>query len=112
MPAAFTLERASGMVQEVTMVQGIFLSFSSFNRFFAPGIARFLTQAMTQLLGMQVELELIQGVAVDTPALRDQAAKEARQRQAEQLIMNDGLVKSLLEQFPGARVVAGSIRPV
>lgn len=71
-----------------------------------------LTQAMSQLLGHLVHLELVGGQATNTPAMRDQAAREARQIQAEQLITSDPLVVSLLDQFPGARIVAGSIRPM
>ncbi|MFN4265412.1 MAG: DNA polymerase III subunit gamma/tau [Aquabacterium sp.] len=71
-----------------------------------------LTQAMSQLLGHPVHLELVGGQATNTPAMRDQAAREARQIQAEQLITSDPLVVSLLDQFPGARIVAGSIRPM
>ena len=71
-----------------------------------------LTQAMTQLLGHVVVLELTPGVAVNTPAQRDQAAREALQRQAEQLITGDPLVTRLLEQYSGARIVPNSIRPL
>ncbi|MDE2593276.1 MAG: DNA polymerase III subunit gamma/tau [Burkholderiales bacterium] len=71
-----------------------------------------LTQAMTALLDQPVSLELLHGVAVNTPAQRDQAAREARQRQAEHLITSDPLVTALLDQYPGSRIVAGSIRPL
>ncbi len=71
-----------------------------------------LTQAMAALLDQPVSLELIHGVAVNTPAQRDQAAREARQRQAEHLITTDPLVTALLDQYPGSRIVAGSIRPL
>jgi DNA polymerase-3 subunit gamma/tau len=71
-----------------------------------------LTQAMSALLDQTVAVELIPGVASNTPAQRDQAAREARQRQAEHIITTDPLVTSLLNQYPGARIVAGSIRPL
>jgi len=71
-----------------------------------------LTQAMSALLDQTVAVELIAGVASNTPAQRDQAAREARQRQAEHIITTDPLVTSLLNQYPGARIVAGSIRPL
>lgn len=71
-----------------------------------------LSNAMCQLLGHPVQLELVGGQATNTPAMREQAAREARQIQAEQIISNDPLVVSLLEQFPGSRIVAGSIRPM
>ncbi|MGE5453294.1 MAG: DNA polymerase III subunit gamma/tau [Acidobacteriota bacterium] len=71
-----------------------------------------LTQAMAALLDQPVSLELIHGVAVNTPAQRDQAARDARQRQAEHLITSDPQVTALLDQYPGSRIVAGSIRPL
>ncbi len=71
-----------------------------------------LTQAMQKLLGGQVVIELEAGVANDSPALRELALKASRQAAAESLIRQDPLVNSLLTQFPGARVVAGSISPL
>ncbi|HET8871440.1 MAG TPA: DNA polymerase III subunit gamma/tau [Aquabacterium sp.] len=71
-----------------------------------------LAQAMSNLLNHTVSLELVSGVAVNTPAQRDQAAREARQRHAEQLITTDPLVSSLLNQYPGSKIVPGSIRPI
>jgi DNA polymerase-3 subunit gamma/tau len=60
--------------------------------------------------GAQVVLE--RGKAVNTPAQKDQAIREARQLAARHLIENDGLVRELLSQFPGAQLVAGSVRPM
>ncbi|MDE1998352.1 MAG: DNA polymerase III subunit gamma/tau [Burkholderiales bacterium] len=71
-----------------------------------------LAQAMSALLSHPVSLELVSGVAVNTPAQRDQAAREARQRQAEALIATDPLVRTLLEQHAGSRIVPGSVRPI
>ncbi len=71
-----------------------------------------LVQAMSQLLEHPVEVELEGGATVNTPAQRDQAARERRQRAAEHLIQQDSLVTSVLAQYPGARIVAGSIRPL
>ena len=71
-----------------------------------------LCQALSSVLGHPVELELEQGVAVNTPAQRDLAAREARQRAAEALIAADPLVRRLLADHPGARVVPGSVRPI
>jgi len=56
-------------------------------------------------------LQVEAGIARDTPALRVQAEREQRQRRAEDLIHADPLVLSMLSQFPGARIVPGSIRP-
>jgi len=71
-----------------------------------------LCQALSSVLGHPVELDLEQGVAVNTPAQRDLAAREARQRAAEALIAADPLVRRLLADHPGARVVPGSVRPI
>lgn len=71
-----------------------------------------LTQALSQLLGHDAVIELEGGATTNTPAQRDQAARERRQRAAEDLIQGDALVQSALAQYPGARIVAGSIRPL
>ena len=71
-----------------------------------------LAQALSQLLEHTAVIELEGGAAVNTPAQRDQAARDRRQRAAEDLIQRDPLVISVLAQYPGARIVAGSIRPV
>ena len=71
-----------------------------------------LTQALAQLLAQEVLLEVTQGPAVNTPAQRDQAAREARQHAAEALIEGDALVRGLLAQYPGARIVPGSVAPL
>ncbi|WP_363302770.1 DNA polymerase III subunit gamma/tau [Aquabacterium sp.] len=71
-----------------------------------------LAQALSQVVSGQVMLELEKGSAHNTPAQRDQVARERRQHQAEHLIESDPLVRSLLAQYPGARIVPGSIRPL
>lgn len=71
-----------------------------------------LTQALAQLLEREVSLILEQGAAMNTPAQRDQAAREARQHAAEALIEGDALVRGLLSQHPGARIVPGSVQPL
>ncbi len=71
-----------------------------------------LAVAMNQLLGAPVELVLQAGSVQDTPALREQAAKAARQAAAEMLIRQDPLVMALLDNHPGAKIVAGSVVPL
>ncbi len=71
-----------------------------------------LTQAMAQCLAREVVLILESGAALNTPAQREQLARELRQQQAEAMIENDPLVRSLMAQHPGARIVPGSIRPL
>lgn len=70
-----------------------------------------LQAALTQHLGQPVRLETEGGVAEDSPALRAAAERERRQREAEQIIHNDPLVKALMAQYKTARIVPGSIKP-
>ena len=71
-----------------------------------------LAQALSELLGQEVSLEIERGTALNTPAQRDQLARELRQQQAEQLISADPLVQHLMKQYPDARLVPGSIQPL
>lgn len=71
-----------------------------------------LQQALSTLSGKEVQLELEQGVAMNTPAQRDLAAREARQRAAEALVAADPLVRRLVAEHPGARILPGSVRPL
>jgi DNA polymerase-3 subunit gamma/tau len=71
-----------------------------------------LQNALRALLDQPVVLDLLPGVATDTPALRATAERDRRQRAAEETIHNDPLVKALLAQFSSARVVPGSIHAV
>jgi DNA polymerase-3 subunit gamma/tau len=71
-----------------------------------------LEAAMAAALGHSVALEVEAGVAADSPAKRDAAEKEHRQRAAETLIEGDPLVVSLMRQFKTARIVPGSIKPI
>ena len=56
-------------------------------------------------------LHVENGKVSDTPALRNKARAEARQKQAEAIVMNDPRVQHL-QQSLGATIVPGSIRPV
>jgi DNA polymerase-3 subunit gamma/tau len=71
-----------------------------------------LEQALASLSGREVRLELLQGAAINTPAQRDLAAREARQRAAEALVAADPLVRRLMADHPGARILPGSVRPL
>ena len=70
-----------------------------------------LQAALAELLGEPVHLETESGVAADSPARRDAAERERRQREAEQIIHGDPLVQELMGQFKTARIVPGSIKP-
>ncbi|MCT9809112.1 DNA polymerase III subunit gamma/tau [Acidovorax sp. Be4] len=56
----------------------------------------------------QLSVEI--GPVSDTPARRNAAAAAQRQRLAEEIVMNDPLVQTLMREH-GARVVPGSIKP-
>jgi len=71
-----------------------------------------LQAAVAGVHGTQVELELVDGVPSDTPALRDAAARALAQQQAEQTMTTDPVVRELMSQFKTARIVPGSIKPV
>ena len=71
-----------------------------------------LVQALVSVSGREVSLELEQGPAVNTPAQRDLAAREARQRAAEAMVAADPLVRRLIADHPGARILPGSVRPL
>ena len=69
-----------------------------------------LEAALTQHLGSAVRLEVRGGPVTDTPALRNAAERNRRQREAEQIIHDDAAVRSLMAQYPGARIVPGSVK--
>lgn len=60
--------------------------------------------------GHAVRLVIEVGAVVDSPALRNRAAAEARQLAAEQAIMGDPDVQALMRQWD-ARIVPGSLKP-
>jgi DNA polymerase-3 subunit gamma/tau len=59
-----------------------------------------------------VELQLEAGEPQDSIARRDTVARTEGQRLAEQQIRADPTVQALLAQFPTARIVPGSIKPL
>ena len=69
-----------------------------------------LEAALTQHLGSAVRIEVRGGPVTDTPALRNAAERNRRQREAEQIIHDDAAVRSLMAQYPGARIVPGSVK--
>ena len=56
----------------------------------------------------QISVEV--GVVIDSPARRNAAAAAERQRVAEDIVMNDPYVQSLVRDY-GAKIVPGSIKP-
>jgi len=69
-----------------------------------------LEAALTLHLGAPLKLEVQAGPALDTPALRANAERLRRQREAEQIIADDPIVRSLMAQYSSARIVSGSAR--
>lgn len=71
-----------------------------------------LRGALADALGIApLRLEVEGGSVTDSPARREAAERERRQREAEDMIRNDPLVQEMLAQFPSARIVPGSIKP-
>ena len=70
-----------------------------------------LQTALAEVLGHAVRLHVEAGPAQDSPALRANAERDRRQVEAEQIIHNDPLVRSLMAQYKTARIVPGSVKP-
>ena len=70
-----------------------------------------LQVALGECLNVEVHIDAQAGIAADSPARREQAERDRLQAQAEQLIHDDPVVRSLLNQYKGARIVPGSIKP-
>jgi DNA polymerase-3 subunit gamma/tau len=77
----------------------------------APAQIEKLQAALAALLGHELRLEVEAGPVADTPAERDAAERARRQAEAEQIIHDDPVVRSLLAQYQTARIVPGSIKP-
>jgi DNA polymerase-3 subunit gamma/tau len=75
-----------------------------------PALKDKLQTALVTALQRQILIVLEPGVATDSPALRDAAAAQARQRAVEQVVLDDPLAQALMAQFKTARIVPGSIR--
>ncbi len=61
---------------------------------------------------LDAKLHLEAGVAEDSIALRTVARAEAQQRAAEHLAETHPMTRTLLSQFPSARILPGSVQPV
>jgi DNA polymerase III subunit gamma/tau len=75
------------------------------------GANRERLQATLHGAGHAVGLSIEVGVVSDSPARRNAAAAQARQKAAEEIIHKDSLVQDLMRDF-GAKIVPGSIKPV
>ncbi len=70
-----------------------------------------LQTALAEVFERPVRLEVEPGRADDSPTRRDLAERVRRQAEAERIIRDDPLVRSLMEQYKTARIVPGSVRP-
>ena len=68
-------------------------------------------QAALQAVGHPVRLQFSQGAVTDSPSKRNAQAASARMDAAIELIQNDPLVQSLVQDW-GAKIVPGSIQPL
>jgi DNA polymerase-3 subunit gamma/tau len=67
--------------------------------------------AALQSIGHTVELVVEQGAVSDSPARRNAAEAERRQREAEQQILADPFVQTMMRDF-GGTIVPGSLKPL
>ncbi|AMO21629.1 hypothetical protein GCM10027034_02780 [Ramlibacter solisilvae] len=74
-------------------------------------VSRERLEAALQAAGHPVALTVEVGVVSDSPARRNAAAAQARQKAAEEIILKDPFVQDLMRDF-GAKIVPGSIKPV
>ena len=72
----------------------------------APALVAKLEAALEARLNIEV------GVAEDSIALRTVARAEAQQRAAEDLASQHPMTRTLLSQFPSARILPGSVQPL
>jgi DNA polymerase-3 subunit gamma/tau len=69
-----------------------------------------LVAKLEAALGAKLDIEA--GVAEDSIALRTVARAEAQQRAAEDLASQHPMTRTLLSQFPSARILPGSVTPI
>lgn len=68
-------------------------------------------RAALETAGLARELSVEMGPVTDCPARRNAAAAQARQKRAQEVVMNDPYVQTLMRDY-GARIVPGSIQPL
>ncbi|MDO9285128.1 MAG: hypothetical protein Q7U26_09550, partial [Aquabacterium sp.] len=77
-----------------------------------PSLVAKLAAALGAALGEPAQLDVVTGPAQDSLSRRDSHARDTAQRDAEQVIHNDPVVRELMAQFRTARIVPGSIKPL
>ena len=68
-------------------------------------------QNALQIIGHTVKLSVEIGPVGDSPARRNAATADRKQRVAEEIILNDPFIQEMMRDF-GAKIVPGSIKPV
>jgi DNA polymerase-3 subunit gamma/tau len=76
----------------------------------SPALRDKLEAALALHLSAPLKLDVQAGPARDTPAIRASAERLRRQREAEQIIADDPVVRTLMAQYSGARIVPGSVK--
>jgi DNA polymerase-3 subunit gamma/tau len=77
-----------------------------------PALVEKLGNIARQQLGRDIRLVVEAGEPQDSPAKRETAEADRRQREAIENIQSDPTVRALLEQFRTARILPGSIKPL
>ena len=72
--------------------------------------ARERLRAALEAAGHAKSLSVEVGIVIDSPARRNAAASAKRQRRAEEIVLNDPFVQSLMRDH-GAKIVPGSVKP-
>ena len=70
-----------------------------------------IARAALQAAGHAQQLSITLGSVCDSPARRNAAAANARQRQAQEIVLSDPLVQALQRDYDG-KIVPGSIQPL
>jgi DNA polymerase III subunit gamma/tau len=78
----------------------------------SPGTVDKLRAALALWLGHEVAIEVEAGPVDDSLALQLAREREEQQREAERIILDDPVVRQLMQQFKTARIVQGSIKPI
>ncbi len=78
----------------------------------AAGLRDKLCAALNEALGEALALQVDAGRPLRSPARREAAQRERRQREAELSVQQDPVVSELLARFKTARIVPGSIKPL
>ena len=73
--------------------------------------ARERLRAALEAAGHAQQISVEIGIVIDSPARRNAVAEQERQRVAQDIVMNDPFVQSML-QAHGAKIVPGSIKPL